>query len=152
MRQIVLIATIVFLMLGSQLGAQEQMCVPMGEITIEPLVEEAKRSEVVFPHAVHFSYACQECHHKWDGQASVQTCSTSGCHDLEQAPKTEDGEPVKDKLMSVRYYKEAYHDMCIGCHKRIKAQNKELEAKMASLDEPLPATGPTGCNQCHPKE
>jgi hypothetical protein len=139
-------------MMSSQLVADEQMCVPMGDITISPLAEEAKRSEVSFPHAVHFSYACQECHHKWDGQTPIQSCSTSECHDLDQAPKAEDNQPVDDQLISVRYHKKAYHEMCIGCHKEIKAQNKELEETLASLDEPLPAAGPTGCNQCHPKE
>jgi hypothetical protein len=42
--------------------------------------------------------------------------------------------------------------MCISCHKEIKIKNKAMEASKASLDESLPATGPTGCNQCHPKE
>jgi hypothetical protein len=148
----VLLATVVFLMMNSQLIADEQMCVPMGEITLSPLAQEAKRSEVSFPHAVHFSYACQKCHHTWDGQTAIQSCSTSECHDLAQAPKTDDNQPVDDQLISIRYYKKAYHEMCIGCHKEIKAKNKELEASLASLDEALPAAGPTGCNQCHPKE
>jgi hypothetical protein len=137
--------------MNSQLAAQEQMCVPMGNITLAPLSETAKRSEVSFPHAVHFSYACQKCHHDWDGSSQIKSCSTSECHDLAQAPKTKDNKPVKEQLVSIRYYKKAYHDLCISCHKKIKMKNKALEASNASLEAPLPSTGPTGCNQCHPK-
>jgi hypothetical protein len=151
MRKTALLATVVFLLMSSQLVAEDQMCVPMGVITLAPLTEDAKRAEVSFPHAVHFSYACQVCHHKWDGRSQIKSCSTSECHDLAQAPKTKDKKPVKDRLVSIRYYKNAYHEMCISCHKEIKIKNKALEASKASLDEPLPTTGPTGCNKCHPK-
>lgn len=152
MRKTMLLATVVFLLMSSQVVAQEQMCVPMGNITLAPLTDDAKRTEVSFPHAVHFSNACQVCHHKWDGQSKIKSCNTSACHDLRKAPKTKDNKPVKDRLVSIRYYKNAYHDMCISCHKEIKIKNKAMEASKASLDEALPATGPTGCNRCHPKE
>jgi hypothetical protein len=153
MRKSVLLVTVILMSLiwGTFLVADDEMCVPMGEITIEPLVEDAKREEVAFPHAVHFSYSCQECHHKWDNASAIQGCTTSGCHDLQAAPKN-DGKPVKDPQMKIRYYKNAYHDMCIGCHKEIKKKNKAMEASKASLGEKLPPTGPTSCNQCHPKE
>ena len=154
MRKSVLLVTIILasLIWGSLLIADDEMCVPMGEITLEPLTAEAKRSEVVFPHTAHFSYACQRCHHKWGGDAPIVGCTTSGCHDLENAPKTDDGKLVKDPVMKMRYFKNAYHDMCIGCHKQIKKQNMKMEASKAALGEELPATGPTGCSECHPKE
>lgn len=132
--------------------AANDMCVPMGDIDLKPLTEEAKREKVTFPHAVHFNYACQECHHKWNGEDAVTGCATSGCHDLTAAPKTEDGKPVKDPVLKSRYYKKAYHDMCIGCHKAIKIENKKMEAAKTALGEKLEPTGPTACNQCHPKE
>lgn len=137
---------------GTLLVADDEMCVPIGEITIEPLTDEAKRSEVTFPHAMHFNYSCQTCHHKWDNKSIISSCTTSGCHDLDKTPKMENGKPVKDPVLQARYYKKAYHDMCIGCHKEIKKRNKAIEASKASLGEKLPPTGPTGCNQCHPKE
>lgn len=154
MRKSVLLVTVVLMTViwGTLLVADDEMIVPMGDIIIEPLNEEPKRSEVVFPHAVHFGYSCQECHHTWDKVSPIVGCSTSGCHDLDKAPKTEDGKPVKDPVMRVRYFKKAYHDMCIGCHKEIKMKNKEIEATKASLGEKLAPTGPTGCNQCHPKD
>ena len=43
-------------------------------------------------------------------------------------------------------------ESCIGCHKEIKKTNKALEASKMALGEQLAATGPTGCNECHPKE
>ena len=154
MRKSVVLVTIALLSLawGSLLIADDDMVVPLGEITLEPLVDEGKRSDVVFPHGVHFGYSCQSCHHTWTGEAPVVGCTTSGCHDLTEAPKTEDGKLVKDPQIKIRYYKNAYHDMCIGCHKEIKKKNKELEASNAALGEELPATGPTSCNECHPKE
>lgn len=154
MRKSVLLVTMVLITMiwGSLLVADDEMCVPMGEITIGPLTDDAKRSEVAFPHPVHFSYSCQDCHHKWDTKSPIAGCTASGCHDLEQAPKTDDGKPVKDDVLNIRYYKKAYHDMCIGCHKEIKRKNKVMEASKASLGEKLPPTGPTSCKQCHPKE
>lgn len=154
MRKTVFFVTVVLISMvwGSLLIADDEMCVPMGEIVIEPLAEDAKRSEVTFRHTVHFSYNCRECHHKWSGKEPITGCATSGCHDLDKAPKTEEGKPSKDPLLQARYYKNAYHKMCIGCHKEIKMQAKKMEAVKTSLGEKLPATGPTGCNQCHPKE
>ena len=154
MRKSVLLVTVLLMTMiwGTLLVADDEMCVPMGEITLEPLAEEAKRSAVDFPHAVHFNYSCAECHHQWDNTSAIQSCTTSGCHDLTEAPKMDDGKPVKDPDMKILYYKKAYHDLCIGCHKEIKKKNKAMEASKASLGEKLPPTGPTGCNQCHPKE
>ncbi|MEJ2660551.1 MAG: cytochrome c3 family protein [Desulfobacteraceae bacterium] len=96
----------------------------MGEITLESLAEDAKRSEVTFPHAAHFSYNCQQCHHKWNGKAAIQSCTTSGCHDLDKVPMDENGKPVKDKVLQARYYKNAFHAACIGCHKKIKLKTR----------------------------
>ncbi len=154
MRKSVLLVTLVLMSLiwGTLLVADDEMVVPLGEITLEPLVDEGKRSAVAFPHGVHFSYSCEECHHQWDYTSAIQSCTTSGCHDLTEAPRDDDGKLVKDKDEQILYYKKAYHDMCIGCHKEIKKKNKAMEAKKASLGEKLLPTGPTGCNQCHPKE
>ena len=140
-----------FVLVGSIAVAEEEMCVPMGEITLSSLAQEAKRSEVTFPHAVHFSYACQQCHHKWNGEAPIVGCTTSGCHDLAELPTAKDGKKTIDPTEKVRYYKEAFHTSCIGCHKDIAVKNKAAEASGMALSEKLPATGPTGCNQCHPK-
>lgn len=128
--------------------AEDTMCIPMGAITLAaPDDVDAQRAEVAFPHSVHFDFNCKECHHTWDGEAAILSCTTSGCHDLTQIPEGgfKSGE-------GVRYYKKAFHDACIGCHKEIKMNNKKLENSMASLEGNLQRTGPTGCNECHPKE
>lgn len=149
------LAAAAFVVLGLFFGlawAEEaQMCVPMGDIVLHSLSEKAQRAEVTFPHAVHFSYNCQQCHHKWNNEEPITGCSTAGCHDLAEAPKDENGKPSKDALQQVRYFKNAYHAMCIGCHKDIKQQNKVLEKSQIQGGVKLAATGPTGCIQCHPK-
>ena len=137
---------------GMALAADEEMCIPLGEITLASLAQEPKRAEVAFPHAVHFSYRCQTCHHTWTGNDPIAGCTTAQCHDLNESPKTEDGKPVQDPLIKIRYYKNAFHKNCIGCHKEIAKKNKIMEATRMPLDEKLPATGPTGCVGCHPKE
>jgi hypothetical protein len=132
--------------------AGDQMCIPMGIITIRaPEGVEPQRAPVDFPHAVHFSYACQECHHTWEGEAPIAGCQTSGCHDGTVSPQKATNASEADE-MAVRYYKYAYHDMCIGCHKAIKKTAQELEASTRTLETVVPASGPTGCVECHPRE
>ena len=154
MRKSVLFVAVVLVgvIWGSLSTADDEMCVPMGEITLQSLAQDAKRSEVAFPHNVHFGFACQKCHHKWNVEEAVQSCTTSGCHDLDKAPMDEKGRPVRDPAQRVRYFKDAFHQMCIGCHKEIKMENRKMEASKAALGEKLAPAGPTGCNQCHPKE
>jgi hypothetical protein len=124
----------------------------MGELTLSPPDGvDQKRSDVEFPHSVHFDYSCRECHHTWSGETEVKGCSTTECHDLLGTPKDpETGE--KDSTQAVRYYKKAYHELCIGCHKEIKEKNKALELAKEPLEKDLAKTGPTGCIKCHPKE
>lgn len=133
-------------------SAEETLCIPLGELTIDPPAGvDQKRASVEFPHSIHFGYACQECHHTWSGEADVVSCSTSGCHDQLGTPENEEtGETDADK--AVQYYKKAYHQRCIGCHKEIKERNKALELSQQTLDQDLEKTGPTGCVKCHPKE
>ena len=125
----------------------DTLSVPLGTITLAPPDGvEAKRSHVEFPHSAHFGILCQRCHHQWEGDEEVSSCTTSGCHDLEEAPAKDDGdEPIL-------YYKAAYHDLCIGCHKEISVQNAELEKVFQQADAGILPTGPTGCVKCHPKE
>ena len=142
---------VLILVWGPVVSAEDEMCVPMGDITLSPLTQEAQRSEVTFPHAVHFSYSCQQCHHKWDRETPIASCGTSGCHDLAELPKDEQGRVTTDPQLKIRYYKNAYHSMCIGCHKEIKQHNQKAEA-MQLAGATIKPTGPTGCIQCHPTE
>jgi len=110
-----------------------------------PVGVSARRSAVAFPHSRHFNYRCKTCHHKWDGHTQVKSCSASNCHNGLSAPKKDSKAPFD------RYYKTAFHQSCIGCHKETKIQNQKLEASKTVLRDTLARTGPTGCVQCHPK-
>lgn len=105
---------------------------PKGDIMLKaPAGVKAKKAPVKFSHAEHAAFDCTKCHHEWDGKAAIKKCTDAGCHDIFKAKG-------KDKK-SIKYYYNAYHDMCMkGCHKDLKKAGKE--------------TGPTACNGCHPKK
>jgi hypothetical protein len=132
-------------------SAEDQMCVPMGEITIRPPAGlEPTKSVVQFPHSRHFDTECKVCHHKWEGQERIQSCRAPGCHDQISTPeKSEDYLSYSD--VSIRYYKYAYHKACIGCHKEIRARNLQRAKSYQVVEEKLPEAGPSGCIECHPK-
>ena len=132
---------------------EDEMVVPMGTIVLEPPESvEAKRSPVDFPHSTHFaSVDCRTCHHKWQGDEIIKGCTTAECHDVTVSP-TRTGEGASNPDLAIRYYKAGYHQLCIGCHKEIRAQNIQLEKSHKELQEVLIIPGPTSCIQCHPKE
>ena len=150
---IVVLCLIMVLVLGSVAGFSEQtenvMCVPMDTIVLEPPESvESQRASVGFPHSRHFIYDCKQCHHKWGGDAQIQDCTASGCHDLQKSPfKTKEGKPAEE--LAIKYYKTAFHKQCIGCHKEMTIKNKEIEMSHKILKTQLPQTGPTGCVECH---
>jgi hypothetical protein len=144
-------------------GPAEEMCIPMGIILIQPPeTVAAKRKSVEFPHTSHFKFPCRKCHHTWKGD-SIVNCTTSGCHDVTVSPiKSKMKGSNKVKAMR-RYYKKAYHSLCIGCHRDIKLKNKALEESKRKLTYKLRFPGrkptyklrhhgPTSCSKCHPKE
>ncbi|MEJ2639136.1 MAG: cytochrome c3 family protein [Desulfosarcinaceae bacterium] len=129
----------------------EEMMVPLGDIILSaPDDVETQRAPVTFPHGVHFEYTCNRCHHMWEYDTAVQSCSTEGCHDATLSPLKAAAEG--DEIEPYQYYKTAFHTQCIGCHKEIKVNNAKLERSQGKLPEQLPATGPTGCVECHPRE
>lgn len=131
---------------------EENMSVPMGIIPLEPPDSvEDPRPSVAFPHPIHFEFRCQTCHHKWDKETPILNCTTSDCHDVTEAPKRSERGQNNENL-TARYYKTAYHKLCIKCHKEMKAQNQKLELSGRVLVDSLPNTGPTGCKDCHVAE
>lgn len=128
------------------------MCIPIGVITLTPPESvEAKRVSVEFDHSLHFEINCNDCHHMWEKDEPIKGCMTSECHELTESPEKAGGSEFEGEE-SILYYKNAFHKKCIGCHKAMKASNKQLELSKRALPDKLPATGPTGCIQCHPKE
>ena len=149
---LILAVTFGNVMVVSGQSEDETMSVPLGDILLEPPEGvEAKRSPVNFPHSIHFSYNCLTCHHKWALNEPVVGCMTTACHEVKESP-VKAGQGKVDDAQLIKYYKTAYHRMCINCHKDIKAQNKKLEMSGRILKENLPNSGPTSCIQCHPKE
>jgi hypothetical protein len=127
---------------SAEQGNGDTLCIPLANMTLSPPQGvKAQRSSVEFPHAVHFNYNCMECHHEWKGNTENISCQVSGCHDA-SAP---------DKEKPYRYYKTAYHNQCIVCHKEIKEANLKMEMSKKAIQGSLPKTGPTGCSECHPK-
>jgi hypothetical protein len=131
--------------------AVEDMVVPMGIIVIKPDPSvKAMRSPVKFDHAKHFTYDCRTCHHKWEGTAKIASCTTSNCHDLLKAPKNPTRYLAYTKE-GIKYYKYAYHENCIGCHKKLKAKQIKAEMSYKKLEKKEQIL-PTSCDDCHPKD
>lgn len=92
---------------------------------------------VYFPHEAHQSLECQECHHKWDGEAVIKPCGESGCHDV--LDKKDKSEKSLYKIIHGRGSKEI--SSCLSCHRDAASSDKELRKAL------------TGClgSKCHPK-
>lgn len=130
----------------------EAISVPLGIISLgAPEEVEAKRPPVPFPHGTHFVYTCNTCHHQWEMDGPIENCTTSDCHDGTESPIKAGGGTVDEDIL-INYFKTAYHRMCIGCHKEMKAENKMLEKSGRVLKSRLPNPGPTSCKGCHVKE
>lgn len=142
------VSVIAIVLIGSLgvLGAvAADMTVPLGNIELKaPNGYNAVRTSVTFSHSRHFIYKCTECHHTWKYDKPIVGCETAGCHDRIKPQKTSD--PAK----AVRFFRAAYHEQCIECHKKIKRANARQEASTRSPATPLAKTGPTGCVECHP--
>jgi hypothetical protein len=131
--------------------ALEDMCVPMGVIVLKPPSSvKRERSPVRFNHGKHFTYDCRTCHHKWEGTAKISSCTTSNCHDLLKAPKKPTHYLAYTKE-GIKYYKYAYHENCIGCHKKLKIEKLKKEKSYEKIQKQEQAL-PTSCNECHPKD
>ena len=121
---------------------EDSLCFPVGLFSIGAPA-----------HSRHLTYSCDTCHHKWEYHAILDSCTTSGCHDLTEAPENaiKDGKYTEE---GIRYYKYAYHEMCRNCHRDINAQNRELvkRAKFTGESVELLRNGPVGCIECHPEE
>ena len=134
---------------GDRLDA---ITVPVGTLVLNPpsgIV--AVRSSVAFPHSLHFIYACNQCHHKWNGLTPVNNCMAAGCHDALDPPQKSEKSLAYD-LEAMPYFKYAYHKRCIGCHKEIRKINLAREQSSMGTGGPVSNTGPVGCVGCHERE
>ncbi len=115
------------------------LTIPLGTLTLAPPEDAvSKRAEVNFPHGLHFDQNCEVCHHEWDGVSDVESCMTSGCHDIAEAD--ESTRDINDPV-NVQYFLTAYHKACYQCHRDL---NKEAKLSSAATTPP-----PVLCNDCH---
>ena len=116
------------------------LSVPIGTIGLKPPKEvDATKNPVEFPHSRHFIYNCKECHHAWNLDAQLQTCTTSECHDLIKAPiKAPKKESAASAVADIEYFKKAFHQKCFGCHREIKKQNTAKEKSCLLYTSPSP--------------
>ena len=135
-------------------ATMDAIILPVGRLALAPPVGVMpKRAAVAFPHSRHFDYACRTCHHQWDGQSEVRSCSASNCHDQVSAPPPANGARHADYIYdSIGYFKFAFHRKCIDCHTAIATRNARLAGTVFRLNTPPQKTGPTSCVQCHPRE
>ncbi len=164
-KKMVILCVVVFFILGGTLMAsgpwvegideEGELTIPLGMISpsVPDGVEKLTLPFANFPHSRHMTYACATCHHKWEYNEGLDSCTTSGCHDLATNPD----KPLKDGQYtneSIRYYKYAYHVMCRDCHRNINAQNREAinKNRFASNKIELKRNGPVSCKGCHEEE
>ena len=103
------------------------------------------RAAVEFPHMQHIDaeIECSDCHHRFKGGENVvdegeleedaEGIKCSSCH------KSEAGFRFKPDLdPTKRTLQQAYHRMCMSCHRQVKKENK--------------TAGSVTCGGCHPKK
>jgi len=134
---------------GDRLDA---ILVPVGTLVLNPPAEIVSvRSPVAFPHSLHFTYTCNQCHHKWNGLTQVKTCMAKGCHDALDPPQKSE-KSLEYDLEAMPYFKYAYHKRCIGCHKDIRVINQTKEKSIMGSGGKVANLGPVGCVGCHERE
>ena len=92
-------------------------------------------------HNVDYKVPCTECHHMfkdgknvWKEGDEVQKCDA--CHSEAKAPA---GAKLSKEEKIKKYYYDAIHENCKGCHADLKKKDPASAA-------------PTKCTECHPKE
>lgn len=128
-RSITITLTLCLLLLGAGLaGAAPEA---PGDLKLSPPEAiEASKSPVDFSHAKHGAaqVECATCHHTWDGQSDIKSCSSQGCHD-------QPGKKDANAFYSAFHSKKT-ENSCLGCHKIVKKNGKPV---------------PVSCADCHPK-
>ena len=102
------------------------------------------RPAVAFPHMQHIDaeIECSSCHHRFQGGENIvdeaeleedaEGIKCASCH------KKEPGFRFKPDLdLTKRILQQAYHRMCMGCHRQLKKENKKA--------------GVITCGECHPR-
>ncbi len=92
---------------------------------------------VIYKHSAHAEVDCKTCHHTWDGAATMQKCSDSGCHDsFDRQDKSE-----RSLYNAIHGKGTATNSSCVQCHRIEAGKNPDKKKEL------------TGCidSYCHPK-
>ena len=102
---------------------------------------------VIFHHKKHiedYKIPCTDCHHVykdgknvWKEGDEVQKCDA--CHSEAKAPTGANAPKLSKQEKIKKYYYNAIHENCKGCHAELKKKNPA-------------STAPTTCSGCHPKK
>ena len=137
---------VVVLVIGIGLWAVQLNAQP-DEILLDDQAVFASRSRpaVDFPHMQHIDaeIECSDCHHRFKGGENIvdegeleedaEGIKCAACHKNETGFRfAADLDPTKRTLQ------QAYHRMCMSCHRQLKKENKNA--------------GAVTCGGCHPKK
>ncbi|UCG75834.1 MAG: cytochrome c3 family protein [Gemmatimonadota bacterium] len=111
---------------------------PPDEMTIDGCA--ATQAGVAFPHKAHIDAGaeCTTCHHSQEGltlEAVAGGMEVEGCASCHLEPEEEATPNCSEKSLKTN----AFHVLCVGCHKEKNAEDESLKA-------------PAKCAECHPKE
>jgi Ni/Co efflux regulator RcnB len=146
-RLLTVLAVIAFLsgVVLSGLGGAAEQKVPETMVIKSTLWKDHTKENFDFHHKKHqedYKIKCEECHHVykdgkniWKKGDEVKKCQE--CHN-EPTIKGEKKLPKDKQKLNLKI---AFHDNCIGCHKKLKKKDKKKYAKI-----------PTTCVKCHPKK
>ena len=131
---------------------------PSGVILVTKADPASDRKPSIFVHSKHSDYDCELCHHEWDGESEIETCSA--CHpifshaehlsmDCEKCHKNWDMardieecgtcHPGNEMGGIPNIIKVSHRALCKRCHRNLATENKP--------------TGPTTpCTSCHREE
>jgi hypothetical protein len=121
-----------------------EICIKLEKIMLKPPEGvEQTRASVEFTHIKHLiDFPCSSCHHTWEGEGDVLSCTAQDCHDLATKPPwgTRKASPryLDYTEAALGYFEFAYHKQCLECHREYREQGNE-DAYMA-------------CWKCHPQE
>lgn len=100
------------------------------------------KGPVIFPHDKHnkeFKIACNECHHIYENGKNVwnEDIKPDKCEKCHNEPTVKKEKSLPPDLQK-KNLKLAFHNKCLACHRKRKAENPELKS-------------PTTCSGCHKK-
>ena len=141
----IIFASLLFLVVGSLTAADKPEAPDV--ITMESKVYPKHTKKLVtWPHKKHADHkdiGCADCHHvfkdgknTWKEGDPVQKCEE--CHSEPAQPKDDKTKMSKAEKIK-KYHKDAIHENCKGCHKKMIDKESEMGMKLLK-----------GCKGCHP--